>query len=98
MFHTTTLAALFCLTGAQAMAADLAGLWTLTALDGAEVAFAATLDLTEPGRLAGKAPCNSYAGKLGAEGDAFIPGPILSTKMACDGLADDCRLLVLTRS
>ena len=30
---------------------------------------------------------------LSAGGQTFIPGPILSTKMACDGLADENRFL-----
>lgn len=88
----TAFAALL-LTAAPAMAADLTGVWSLNALDGAPVAFTATLDLSDPGKLTGRAPCNSYAGKLTTTGDAFTPGPILSTKMACDGLADENRYL-----
>lgn len=87
MFRNTLLALL--LTTGPAMAGDLAGLWTLTQIDGSDIAFTATLDLSEPGRLTGKAPCNNYSGKLNAEGDSFVPGPILSTKMACDGLVDE---------
>jgi heat shock protein HslJ len=87
MFRTACFALFFA--AGPAMAADIAGVWTLTAIDGSDVAFAATLDLTEAGRLSGQAPCNSYGGKLSVEGEAFVPGPILSTKMACDGLAEE---------
>ena len=91
MFRIPTLAALLsvCQTLAPAIAGDLADHWTLTEIDGFPVTFTATLDLSEPGKLSGQAPCNSYGGKLNAEGQKFIPGPILSTKMACDGLADE---------
>ena len=71
------------------MAGDLADHWTLTRIDGFPVTFTATLDLSQPGKLTGQAPCNSYGGTLSAEGQKFIPGPILSTKMACDELADE---------
>lgn len=92
MLRTAAAVALFLATG-PAMAADLTGVWTLTAIDGAEVTFTTTLDLTEPGKLTGKAPCNNYSGRLNAEGDSFIPGPILSTKMACDGMAEEAAYL-----
>ena len=88
-----TLAALFCLTGLPATAADLTGQWTLTTLDGTEVAFAATLDLSEQGRLSGMGPCNSYSGRLTTTAASFLPGPILATKRACDGMADENRYL-----
>jgi heat shock protein HslJ len=91
MFRTAAVA-LFLATG-PAMADDLSGVWTLTAIDGAEVAFATTLDLTEPGKLTGKAPCNNYSGKLSVAADSFLPGPILSTKMACDGMAEEAAYL-----
>lgn len=94
MFRTA-FAALFatCQALAPALAADLTGRWTLTTLDGTAVAFTATLDLSDPGKLTGKAPCNSYFGKLRIKGDAFTPGPILATRMACDGLANENRYL-----
>ena len=87
MFRPAILA--LCLAAGPAMSADLSGLWTLMRIDGTEVRFTATLDLTEPGKLAGQAPCNSYGGKLSVEADSFLPGPILSTKMACDGMTDE---------
>ena len=91
MFRIPTLAALLsvCQTLAPAIAGDLADHWTLTEIDGSHVTFTATLDLSQPGKLTGQAPCNSYGGTLSAEGQKFIPGPILSTKMACDELADE---------
>lgn len=91
MFRAFTRAAMIstCMALVPAMAGDRTSLWTLTGIDGTLVTFTATLDLSEPGRLSGRAPCNSYGGRLGGDGHAFLPGPILSTKMACDGLADE---------
>ena len=91
MLRTTTFAAL--LFACQALFPAMADHWTLTEIDGSPVTFTATLDLSQPGKLTGQAPCNSYGGTLSAGGQTFIPGPILSTKMACDGLADENRFL-----
>ena len=91
MFRSAAVSALLfaCQALVPVMAGGLAGHWTLTEIDGSPVTFTATLDLSEPGKLTGQAPCNSYGGTLSAAGQKFIPGPILSTKMACDGLADE---------
>lgn len=60
--------------------------WLLTEIDSTAVAFSATLDLSEPGRASGKAPCNRYFGDLLYEAPNFQLGPVASTKMACADL------------
>ncbi len=81
----------FCLSllpasGALAMS-DLQGIWRLAAIDGAEVTVTVTLDLTEPGRIAGQGPCNRYSGPNGASLPDLRIGPVISTKMACPDMA-----------
>ena len=60
--------------------------WILAIIDGQPAAASATLNLERPGWITGQAPCNGYSARLDAEGAGFLPGPILSTKRACDDL------------
>lgn len=57
--------------------------WQLTEVDGKRPDWSATLNLGEPGKISGQAPCNRYFGPIARDGDSFTPGAIASTKMAC---------------
>lgn len=76
-----------------ALAGDLP--WRLVTVDGAEVAYAATIDLSQDGRISGQAPCNRYFADLTAELPEFRPGPMGATKMACADLAAEADYLAL---
>lgn len=56
--------------------------WRVANIDGTRARFS-TIAFAE-GRLSGRA-CNSFNGTYRVEGDRLIPGPIMSTKMACEG-------------
>lgn len=60
--------------------------WTLSEIDGAPVTATATLTFPEPGRIAGKAPCNTFRGSLDGTPQAFTIGPLATTQMACPDL------------
>lgn len=60
--------------------------WVLQTLNGQAVTSRITLTFPEKGRIAGKAPCNTYSGAQTAPLPWFDPGPILATRMACDAL------------
>lgn len=62
-------------------------IWALQSLDGKPFAARATLDLSVPGRISGRAPCNGFGAELRAELPAFDPGPIRATRRACPELA-----------
>ena len=82
------LAAVLAASGAEA--ADWGppeAVWRLTEFDGTAFAAAATISFPEPGRIAGKAPCNRYSGSQSGSYPAFAAGPLVATKMACDDLA-----------
>jgi len=57
--------------------------WRLSEVDGAPPEWEATLNLGEPGRLSGQAPCNRYSGAVTRDGTGFVPGAIAATRMAC---------------
>ena len=60
--------------------------WTLSEIDGTAFAASATLTFPETGQIAGKAPCNSYTGKMDAPYPWFETGPLAATRMACPDL------------
>lgn len=60
--------------------------WTLSETDGAPVTATATLTFPEPGKIAGKAPCNTFRGSLDGTPQAFTIGPLAMTQMACPDL------------
>lgn len=60
--------------------------WVLASVDGQEPGYRATLDLSQPGKLSGMAPCNRYFGALTRDGTAFVMGPLGVTRMACPDL------------
>ena len=57
--------------------------WNLTEVDGKRPDWSATLNLGEPGRIVGQAPCNRYFGPLSRDGDSFKVGALAATEMAC---------------
>lgn len=78
-------AVVFALMGQAALAGD-AALWALATVDGAAPGYAATLDLSQEGRLTGQAPCNRYFADMALQGEALDLGPIGATKMACEDM------------
>ncbi|WP_418593236.1 META domain-containing protein [Ponticoccus sp. (in: a-proteobacteria)] len=77
--------------GCGAQPETIPGLWQIETLDGEAFAARATVDLSEPGRISGKAPCNSYFGSREGTLPALDLGPIASTQMACPDLSDEGR-------
>lgn len=71
----------------------LARQWRLALLGDAPFPAAATLDLAEPGRISGQAPCNRYFADQPAVLPDFAPGPIGATRMACADLAAEADFL-----
>lgn len=65
--------------------------WQLLAIDGTlvDASVTASLRIDADGQITGSAPCNSY----GAQNMGLLPtfklGPIRTTRMACDSLADE---------
>ena len=57
--------------------------WQLVAVDGKDPGWTATLNLAEPGRISGQAPCNRYFGPLSRDGNSFKVGALAATEMAC---------------
>lgn len=60
--------------------------WRLVELDDAPVTYSATLMFPETGRIAGKAPCNTYTGSMTVPYPWFEAGPLAATRMACPDL------------
>jgi heat shock protein HslJ len=70
-----------------ALSPDLSKMdWHLTEVDGKRPDWSATLNLGEPGRIVGQAPCNRYFGPLSRDGDSFKVGALAATEMACADL------------
>jgi heat shock protein HslJ len=67
--------------------ASLALQWRLVSMNGETVTARVTIDLSVEGQIAGRAPCNRFAGRYDGPLPAFRPGPMRATKMACDQLA-----------
>lgn len=67
--------------------------WVLNSVDGKAPGFNATLNLGEPGRISGRAPCNTFSGPVMMDGTAFKAGPLLSTEMACPDLEAEATFL-----
>lgn len=73
--------------------AALARDWRLVSLNGAAAPARATLDLREPGRAAGQAPCNRWFATRGGDLPAFTLTQIGATRMACPDLAAESAYL-----
>ncbi|MBY6140630.1 META domain-containing protein [Leisingera daeponensis] len=70
--------------------------WKLQSIDGAAFAAAATLTFPEPGKIAGRGPCNNFLGRQTAPYPWFETGPLAVTRMACPELeAEDAFLKAL---
>ncbi|MCB4457501.1 META domain-containing protein [Leisingera sp. McT4-56] len=67
--------------------------WQLHSIDGDPFAAAATLSFPEPGRIAGRAPCNSFHGGQTAPYPWFETGPLAVTRAACPQLAEEAVFL-----
>lgn len=67
--------------------AYLAPQWRLIDLNGEKVGVQVTIDLSQPGQVAGQAPCNRYGGPYDGQLPDFRPGPMRVTRMACPDLA-----------
>lgn len=67
--------------------------FALQSIDGSAFGAAATLAFPEPGRIAGRAPCNAYSGTQSAPYPWFVPGPLVVTRMGCPDLAEETRYL-----
>ena len=62
--------------------------WQVVSLNGAPL-VGATLDLSEPGRVSGRAHCNQYFAEQSAPYPWFKVGPIGATRMACPDLENE---------
>jgi len=63
--------------------------WALTELDNAPFTASATMTFPETGRIAGRAPCNTYSGEMSVPYPWFEVGPLVSTRMACPELEQE---------
>lgn len=63
--------------------------WQLLAMDGTRTTARATLRIDKDNVLAGAAPCNRWSATNGADLPALALGPVRSTRMACDKLAQE---------
>ncbi|MGR3270101.1 META domain-containing protein [Thalassococcus profundi] len=61
--------------------------FAVQSIDGDGFDARATLSFPEPGRIAGRAPCNAYSGAQLVPYPWFEAGEIIATKMACPDLA-----------
>ncbi|XXK31552.1 META domain-containing protein [Rhodobacteraceae bacterium nBUS_24] len=68
--------------------------WVVQTLDDATFPAVATLQLSQDGKVAGKAPCNRYFGAVKFSGSDIAIGPLASTRMACEALDDETRYLL----
>ncbi len=66
--------------------------WKLIAIDDKPFPAHATLDLSMPGKIAGKGPCNRFFGGYQGPLPAFKPGAIGATRMACPDMAAESQM------
>jgi heat shock protein HslJ len=72
---------------------DLSGTWELDYISGPRIAFDGLYPNRKPtlvfdtsaGKINGNSSCNNYNATFKTEGNTISFGPIMSTKMACDG-------------
>jgi heat shock protein HslJ len=75
--------------GAETFSAE--GTWRLLALDGAPFLAEATISFAEPGRIAGRAPCNTYAaGNVETLPRIRLSG-LLATRRSCADIVLESR-------
>ncbi|WP_227270915.1 META domain-containing protein [Roseobacter weihaiensis] len=71
--------------------------WHVTEIDGVPFAANATLTFPEPGRIAGKAPCNAYSASMTAPYPWFEVETIAATRALCpDSAAEEAYFEALT--
>lgn len=63
--------------------------WVLSELDNKEFTARATLTIPEQGKIAGEAPCNTYAGSMTVPYPWFEASQVISTRMACPYLDEE---------
>jgi heat shock protein HslJ len=63
--------------------------WVLHTIDGKAPGWRATIYVSEPGKIAGRAPCNQYFAGLVTDGAGFAVKPIAASRMACADLAGE---------
>lgn len=67
--------------------------WQLSSIDGAAFTAAASLTFPEPGKLAGRAPCNSFQGVQTAPYPWFAAESVTVTRAACPELGAEAVFL-----
>ncbi|WP_424990267.1 META domain-containing protein [Fluviibacterium sp. S390] len=67
--------------------------WRLTTLNGERFPALARFSLAIDRRIAGRAPCNSFLATLDGTADSFTIGPIVSTRAACENMAEETEFL-----
>jgi heat shock protein HslJ len=72
--------------------------WTLNSVDGEQVTYKVTLDNSTDGRIAGRAPCNTYFGRFDVADGKVTVGPIASTRMACAEMASETAYLQMLQA
>ncbi|WP_415921410.1 META domain-containing protein [Tateyamaria sp. SN6-1] len=72
--------------------------WRLTTIDGAPAQAKTTLTFPNPGRIAGRAPCNSYFGPLNGTFPRFDAPAIASTRRACPDRSLESRYFAALRA
>lgn len=63
--------------------------WTLKEINSTDFESIATLTFPEEGRIAGRAPCNSYSGEMRVPYPWFDAEALAVTRRACPDLADE---------
>lgn len=90
--------------GVQALSAEaLVGAWTLTSINGEDVAklFSdkkPSIEFDADGKVFGNGGCNSYRGTFKLEENTLSFGPLMSTKMACPSLEGEGKFMQLLAS
>ena len=67
--------------------------WQLQDLNGLAFPATATITFPEEGKIAGRAPCNSYSAAQSAPYPWFETGAITTTKIACPALKAETQYL-----
>lgn len=67
--------------------------WTLQELDGARFPARATLSFSQPGRISGETPCNSYVATMTAPYPWFRAEQVAATRMVCPDLRAEAEFL-----
>ncbi|QZH75133.1 MAG: META domain-containing protein [Erythrobacter sp.] len=68
------------------------GQWSIRSIDGIAAADGAQLSFAD-GRVSATAGCNRLAGDYRIEGDRVISGPLVATRMYCEGRMEQERAL-----